>query len=558
MSAVGAVLEIENQALRVRIDPRTLRVDLNDRGRALVLEGLRPALAGDIGATLISGGERVHAVGEVRGPTGPADRVEMQVWQPRGIGLRWIVELPRDEPGVAACLCVENRSSRAIRLDDLHPFSIQQSEADRISLAGPLASEWLPLTENPQGGEPLESLLLLDLGGHRCGLLGFTTARLAWTRWELEMTGSQATRLQAVNALGGRALPPGGVIESDRAWLAVGSSRTALLMDWVRRTGLEMDSRVPRRGAALWSPPHRSDRLRCLEPDRIQVMGGGAATDVPSYRSRLVRAREKLEPGELLVASGAPFGASVGLVDARGVNRNDPPGSRDLDLAFTNQRLWLLAPGPLRVADGSLEEARARASIAGLAGGLLTLADDIDALSDPRFAILQRIVPPLAREADAPLVRGTLVTPLFGGRLAVLLLNSEAKRADLALPFRLLGLRGPFHGFDFWENQSLGLLHDGIPARGVDSGGCRVIGLTPPSDRAQVIGSSLHIGMGTLEVASLRPHARSGHVLSLRLAGAHRGDVWIAEPQSTKAVPVPVAFSDAAMIEVGPASGSAG
>ena len=81
-----------------------------------------------------------------------------------------------------------------------------------------------------------------------------------------------------------------------------------------------------------------------------------------------------------------------------------------------------------------------------------------------------------------------------------------------------------------------------------------MIGLTPPSNRAQVIGSSLHIGMGTLEVASLRPHSRSGHLLSLRLAGAHSGDVWIAEPQSTTAVRVPVAFSDAAVIEVGLAS----
>jgi hypothetical protein len=422
-------------------------------------------------------------------------------------------------------------------------------------VAGPLASERLPLTEDPQGGEPLESLLLLDLGGHLCGLLGFTTARLSWTRWDLEMPGSQAVRLQAVNALGGRILPPGGVVESDRAWLAVGGSRTELLTDWVRRTGLEMDSRVPRRGAATWSAPHRSDRLQFLEPDRIQRIEGRAATDVESYRSRLVRAREELESGELLVASGAPFGASVGLVEARGVDGNDPPGTRDLDLAFTNQRLWLLAPGPLRVADGTLEEARARASIAGLAGGLLTLADDIDTLSDERFAILERILPPLAREANAPLARGTLVTPLFGGRLAVLLFNSEAKRADLALPFRLLGLPGPFHGFDFWENQSLGLLNDGIPARGVDPGGCRVIGLTPPSNRAQVIGSSLHIGMGTLEVASLLPQARSGHVLSLRLAGAHRGDLWIAEPQSEKAVRVPVAFSDAAVIEVGPTSG---
>jgi hypothetical protein len=206
------------------------------------------------------------------------------------------------------------------------------------------------------------------------------------------------------------------------------------------------------------------------------------------------------------------------------------------------------------VADGSLDEARTRASIAGLAGGLLTLADDIDTLSDERFAILQRILPPLARKANAPRAPGLLVTPLVGGKLGVLLLNGEAKRADLGLPFRVLGQRGPFHGFDFWENRPLGLLHEGIPARGVDPGGCRVIGLTPPSDRAQVIGSSLHIGMGTLEVASLRPHSPSGHLLSLRLAGTHRGDVWIAESQSTTAVRVPVAFRNAAVVEVGAAT----
>ena len=71
-----------------------------------------------------------------------------------------------------------------------------------------------------------------------------------------------------------------------------------------------------------------------------------------------------------------------------------------------------------------------------------------------------------------------------------------------------------------------------------------------------MIGSSLHIGMGTLEVASLRPLPQSGHVLSLRLAGTHRGDVWIAEPQSTTAERVPVDFIDAALIEMEPASRS--
>jgi hypothetical protein len=134
----------------------------------------------------------------------------------------------------------------------------------------------------------------------------------------------------------------------------------------------------------------------------------------------------------------------------------------------------------------------------------------------------------------------------------VLLHNPDPEPADLALPFRALGHRGPFHGYDFWENQPLGLLHDGIPARRVEPGGCRVVGLTPPSDRARVIGSSLHIGMGTLEVASLRPLAPGHHLLSLRLAGAHRGDIWIAEPESTTARRIEVAFTDAAVIELGP------
>jgi hypothetical protein len=188
-----------------------------------------------------------------------------------------------------------------------------------------------------------------------------------------------------------------------------------------------------------------------------------------------------------------------------------------------------------------------------MTGGLLTLEDDIDALSEDRFSILQPILPPLARESDAPPARGVLVTPLLGGRLAVLLLNSERVRAPLGLPFRMLGRRGPFHGFDFWDNQPLGLLQDGIPPRSVDPGGCRVIGLTPPSDRAQVVGSSLHIGMGTLEVASLRPLSRGRHLLSLRLAGAHHGDVWFTEPERAEARRVPVAFRDAAVIEVEPA-----
>ena len=60
------MLEIEKQALRIRIAPRALGVDLCDRSGGLIVEGLRPALAGDTAATRLPRGERAHAVGEVR------------------------------------------------------------------------------------------------------------------------------------------------------------------------------------------------------------------------------------------------------------------------------------------------------------------------------------------------------------------------------------------------------------------------------------------------------------------------------------------------------------
>jgi hypothetical protein len=477
----------------------------------------------------------------------------MQRWQRQGIGLRWIVELPREGPGVMVSLCVENRGQQAVRLRALHPLAIAASEATRIALRAPPSSPRLPLTPDPHGGEPLESLLLLDLGRDRTALLGFVTARRGWTRWTLETIGARVTRLEAVNALGDRILSPGEIFESDRAWLAVGPDRAALMIDWAQRTGLEMDARVPRRGAAIWSQRGRDDRLEGIETSRVHAVEAKEVSDVMDYRARLARERAQLEPGGLLLARAAPFGASVGLADARGDPHGLPPGPQDLELAFTNQRLWLLTPGTLRLATGSLAEARTRASIAGLAGGLLTLNDDVAVLAEERRAILERILPPLARECDAPRVGGVLVTRLLGGRLAVLLLNTEEKHAELGLAFRALDLRGPFHGFDFWENEPLGLLQQGIPPRRVAPGGCRVIGLTPVSDRLQIVGSSLHIGMGTLEVASLRPLPRGGHILSLRLPGTHRGDVWITGPESATTRRIGVAFSDVGQVEIDPA-----
>jgi hypothetical protein len=143
-----------------------------------------------------------------------------------------------------------------------------------------------------------------------------------------------------------------------------------------------------------------------------------------------------------------------------------------------------------------------------------------------------------------------LLTPLFGERLAVVVWNPSDGAREVGLSLAELGCSGPHHVYDFWEDCYVGVIDRRIPPRRVAPHGCRVLGLTPISDRPQVVGSNLHIGMGTLEVASLRATSDPGLRLSLRLPGAHAGAVWIAAGGAHDAHRVAVDFEDSATIRV--------
>ncbi|UCE87431.1 MAG: hypothetical protein JSU66_06890 [Deltaproteobacteria bacterium] len=79
-----------------------------------------------------------------------------------------------------------------------------------------------------------------------------------------------------------------------------------------------------------------------------------------------------------------------------------------------------------------------------------------------------------------------------------------------------------------------------------------MLGLTPVARRPQVVGSTLHIGMGPLEVAALRATRRGALRLSLRWPGAQRGTIWIAAAGARDARPLAVRFEDAADLDVAP------
>jgi hypothetical protein len=91
---------------------------------------------------------------------------------------------------------------------------------------------------------------------------------------------------------------------------------------------------------------------------------------------------------------------------------------------------------------------------------------------------------------------------------------------------------GARHVFDLWEEEYLGL-REGLLTLPVPPHGCRLLRLTPDAGRPQVVGSTLHILQGALEIAGeewdgatlrvrLRPVAKKDGALFVASAGEVR------------------------------------
>jgi hypothetical protein len=634
----ASVRVIHVPGLRVRVDVNGLAVDLIQTGGRVLLSGLHPRIELDGRELLAPGdpGERALsvAVGEVKSRAGPARRVEIQSLGGGSPGLRWTLEIDSEGRGLAASLAVENRSDRPMWVGALVPLAltggakaVQPQDSWRLEL--PMASLLGEALRLLRPGDSSQSALLC----------AFTSARRSDPAVEAELSGGRVDELAWICRRETAELEPGQLWESDRAWLAVGQDRDALLRHWCARAGADGAARAPARprvllrGAGSHPPgsetpsqvteladllgasaaesvleidgrPARSDLEIARMAADIRNAGFQAGADLPSAsgleelvarirslreagvtcfsldpdglpganRDRLADLRAAAGDRALLVATRAPTRtigalAAVGEVDAlcpwpppssRRARRASGGGARLgelLETAATGQRLWLLDTGDLleNLHEREPADARARISVAGLAGGLVRL--DAGLTRGERGTWLARALPPLGRAIfPATQVRRdggpTLVAPLLGERRAVVLLNESESDAALGLDLGTLGLDAPQHVFDFWEERYLGVVEQFVPSASVAPGGCRVLGLSPILSRPQVVGSSLHLGMGTLEVASLRELAGGGLHVSLRLPGWRSGSIWVAPAHSRVAKSAAVRFRARGAVEI--------
>lgn len=269
-------------------------------------------------------------------------------------------------------------------------------------------------------------------------------------------------------------------------------------------------------------------------------------TRAQAYRRGLEIVREAAG-SRFVLACGNPMGPSIGLVEAarigpdvapywhpfeRGAPRtplSDPSALNSIRNTLTRYwmhgRLWQNDPDCLlvRATDTALagDEVRALATVIGLTGGMVLDSDRLPPLTPERRDIISLLLPVYGRSAtpvdlfdtpDVPaLLRLDLPTHTI---LAVFNWDDASGEREVTLP------DGSWHVFELWEEEYLGV-KSGSLLLPVPPHGCRLLRLTPDAGHPQVVGSTLHILQGALEIAA---EDWDGETLRVRLRPVAKKD----------------------------------
>lgn len=281
-------------------------------------------------------------------------------------------------------------------------------------------------------------------------------------------------------------------------------------------------------------------------------------TGAQAYRRGMQLVR-RVAGERFVLGCGAPFVASVGLVDGMRIGSDvapywHPPGGRTVGPATVNALRTTLAHGWMhgrwwandpdcvlaRDADSDLTpaEVRAWASVVALSGGMVLIGDDLSRIGSDQRALLARLLPPYGVAADVfpPLVddipehiRLRVERP-WGDCLIVGLANwSEEPRpvrfdpAEWSIPW------DAFHVVDQWSGAHQGPIQGSLALGVLEPHSLRLLVIYPHLGRPQVVGSTGHLLGDAMDVEAT---AWDGECLQIALAGSrpHRGELLICVP----------------------------
>ena len=259
----------------------------------------------------------------------------------------------------------------------------------------------------------------------------------------------------------------------------------------------------------------------------------GARHDPTVSRCQAVRRALEILRDEVgqrfLLAGGCPIGPAVGLADACRTGPETAPywdkpelsaGAPAVRNAVRNSlarywqhgRLFLADPGAVMVrrTDSDLTQAEVEtlATVAAMSGGLVMWSDLLDAVSEDRRLILDKVLP-VWPEAARPVhllkneLTQTLVWTFERGRLrwhVVALVNLSDQTTDLSLRLTDAGCApgAPHHVFELWREAYHGTVEDEVTLPAVPPHGTRLLALRPVTGGLDFLASTLHVTMDAL------------------------------------------------------------
>lgn len=278
-------------------------------------------------------------------------------------------------------------------------------------------------------------------------------------------------------------------------------------------------------------------------------------TGVQAYRRGLELIRE--EAGDKFVLGcGAPFAPSVGLVDGMRIGPDTAPFWSDergqhgsgpslhnavrstLAHGWMQNRLWMNDPDCLMVRERDSQltfaETQCWTTVVGLSGGMVLVSDDMSRLEPERAALIPLVLPPLGEAAvplgphiDAAPTRMKLdVERPWERWLVGALFNWTDGEKSLTFDPAAWGrpLGEPYHLFEFWTGRHYGPVTGRLEIGTVPAHGVRLLAVHEDKGRPQLVGSTLHLLGGAVEVAG---ETWDGNTLTVALScpGEHVGEL---------------------------------
>jgi alpha-galactosidase len=293
-------------------------------------------------------------------------------------------------------------------------------------------------------------------------------------------------------------------------------------------------------------------------------------TRAQAYRTGVVIVRE-IARQRFVLACGNPTGPSVGLFEAARIGPDvapywhpypraaprtllaDPSALNSIRNTMARYwmhgRLWQNDPDCLlvRATDTALagDEVRALATVIGLTGGMVLDSDKLPPLPPERRDLISLLLPVFGKSAT-PIDLFDTPDPSTAADAALRTGVPTRLRLDLPTHTLLAAFNwddasgqetvelpeGSWHVFELWEEEYLGV-REGSLSLPVPPHGCRLLRLTADAGRPQVVGSTLHILQGALEIAGeewdgamlrvhLRPVAKKDGAVFVASAGEVR------------------------------------